>query len=60
MIKHGVGEQKQPFKNLENRWGRGALKYPLERKFQRGGGGVVEKTFHGGVWTFSAITQCCS
>ena len=36
-------EQKQPFKNLEIPEGRGAPKYPLERKFQGGGGAVVEK-----------------
>ena len=53
-------KQKQPFKNLEIRGGRGAPKYSLERKFQGDGGGAVEKTFHGGVWTFSATTQCCS
>ena len=57
---HGVGEQKQPFKNIEIRGGRGAPKYPLEQKFQGGGGGVVGKSFGGGVWTFSATTQCYS
>ena len=39
MINHGVREQKQPFKKLEFPGGKGAPKYPLERKFQGGGGG---------------------
>ena len=51
---HGVGEQNQPFKKLQIPGGRGAPKYPLERIFGQGGGGggVVEKTFHGGYGHF--------
>ena len=58
MIKHGLGEQKQPFKKLEIPRGGGHQKYPLERKFQGGGGGgVVGKTLPLGVWLFSGTTH---
>ena len=59
MIKHGLGEQKQPFKKSGNSRGREAPKIPPGKEIPRGwgGGSRGKKPFLWGVWLFSGTTH---